>query len=261
MNRQTTATGVKKPGRPPLDDRHGRAARYYRNLGFVDETILGGIQAQRLPAPDMAAGERADRIRGTLNRWERKAGIPAISTDRQHEQALADLGYALARSGDDWVQVSRQPGWTAYPDDTLKGLETTAAQLGAQIQAVRAARRAGRMGAVGFPPDDYCELLERKIEAIGGRIEELQQIARDHRMRTALADLRSRTTNEYGRMTADEQDRYLRDLGYDLPERSRTDVLSNVPRAIDDVSPRALSVENCPCCGGQPRESACPLCG
>lgn len=198
----------------------------------------------------MSTRERKRRIRQTLDRWERKAGIAASPVNREREKALATLGYASKRVGEGWA------GWDGG-DGTPAALEVTAQGISAQIAEIEAAKSAEVFGVpMTRESDGGCSLLQARVDEITERIEQVQRAERRERVRSVHARARGKTTADYAAMSVAEREQWERDLGLEATDL-RADAMSRLPRTIHDLP---VSVEHCPMCGDEPREPPCELC-
>jgi hypothetical protein len=171
-------SGVRKKGRPPghsaETERRARFVRMRREAGWPDEAILGGIAPYLLQSADLPQRERQQQIRRMLNRWERPAGRTRI--DAKSRQAL---GYARREVGDEWLAITREPGWSSEGNESAGEMERTARQLERQARAVQAAELA-RSFAVPRPRDveGYVRLVESKAATLRERAEQLRAAER-----------------------------------------------------------------------------------
>ncbi len=97
-----------------------------RSAGIDEEAILGDIAPELMPKAGTSSHERRRKIRKTLDRIEREAGLVPAPRDPAARQAVA---YAERRVGREVTAVSREPGWHPDRDESPEQMERTAREL------------------------------------------------------------------------------------------------------------------------------------
>lgn len=167
-------TGVqKKRGRPKGHSRQVLARARVVGVcrgAFADEVILGGIDPDELPSSTLPAKERHRLIRKKLNRWEAPLGRGSLDSKSQQE-----VGYVLRDVGEDWIAITREPGWSTDIEESPAEMERTARQLERQAHAVQISEHVGSL-AIPRPRDvpGYCRLVEGKVAVLRERAERVR---------------------------------------------------------------------------------------